>query len=399
MTRKPEFLILGAGAAGLMAAWKAAEQGASVTLVEGASRAGNKIRVAGGGKGNVTNRSIAPDRYVGEDPDFCRPVLKSYGSRAALRMLESLHIALEEREDGQLFCQASAAHLVEVLLDRCRERHVRLLFEQRILALEHDGQEFVALLEDARGGRAAVRAQRALIALGSPAWPQIGASDLGHRLARQFGHRIVPARPALSPFIMPETWPLHGLAGISLRARIAMEQRTFEQAVLFTHKGLSGPAALQASCFWRKGKPLIVDFLPSVRLKDALHAVEHGKLQVRTLLGRLLPDRLADALIPADLASRKVAEVGKKDRERLALCVHNHQVVPLRLEGLTKAEAAAGGVDTRDVDPETLESRLRPGLYFAGEVLDVTGLLGGYNLHWAWASGCAAGSTAASSTL
>ena len=230
-----------------------------------------------------------------------------------------------------------------------------------------------------------------LIALGSPAWPQIGASDFGLQLARRWGHRTVPVRPVLTPLLMSEDWPLHGLSGISLPVRVSVASRSFEQDMLFTHKGLSGPAILQASCFWRKDMPLAIDFMPHIEVKALMHAPEHGKMLVRGLLGRYLPDRLAERLIPEALARRKVAETGKRDRDALSVAIHAHTVIPMRGEGLAKAEAAAGGVDTDGVNPDTLESRLRPGLFFAGEVLDVTGLLGGYNLHWAWACGLAAG--------
>ncbi len=387
----PDCLVLGAGAAGLTAAWKAAEGGASVLLVDRAARAGNKVRIAGGGKANVTNRTVSADWYVGENPDFCRPVLKRYGSRVVLSLLEALRIPLEERECGQLFCRTPADRLVEALLERCRAHGVHLCFNHMIEGLEAEENCFRLRLRDASGADATLTAPVALIALGSPAWPQIGASNLGHTLAVQWGHRIVPVRPVLAPFILPEDWPLHGLSGISLPVRITAGSRSFTRDLLFTHKGLSGPAALLASCFWSRGMALDVDFLPAVRLLDLLHAPEHGRLQVRTLLSRFLPERLADALCPRELARRKVAELAKKDRERLARSVHAHQANPSRLEGLSRAEAAAGGIDTREVDPLSLESRLRPGLFFAGEVLDVTGLLGGYNLHWAWASGLAAG--------
>lgn len=213
----------------------------------------------------------------------------------------------------------------------------------------------------------------------------------GMRLARQWGHKVVPVRPVLAPLLLPESWPLHGLAGVSLPAAVSVGGRTFRYPLLFTHKGLSGPAILQASCFWRQGEALHIDFLPDHPSLELMHQPEHGKSTVLGLFKKVLPTRLAERLIPGSLASRKIAQLAKKDREYLALAIHDHMVTPSRSEGMGHAEAAAGGVDTSDVNPRTLESRKQPGLYFAGEVLDVTGLLGGYNLHWAWASGKAVG--------
>ena len=214
---------------------------------------------------------------------------------------------------------------------------------------------------------------------------------MGMRLARRWGHRVVPVRPVLVPFVCPDTWPLHGLAGVSLPAAVEVHGRAFSSSLLFTHKGLSGPAALQASCLWRPGETLHIDFLPGQSVPEIMHQPQWGKSTVLGLFKKLLPTRLAERLVPPALAGRHVAQTGKKEREALALGVHTHALVPTRTEGMGHAEAAAGGVDTTDINPRTLESRLCPGLYFAGEVLDVTGLLGGYNLHWAWASGKAAG--------
>ena len=211
------------------------------------------------------------------------------------------------------------------------------------------------------------------------------------RLARQWGHKVVPVRPVLAPLLLPESWPLHGLAGVSLPAAVSVGGRAFRYPLLFTHKGLSGPATLQASCFWRQGEALHIDFLPGHPALELMHHPGHGKNMVWGLFKKVLPSRLAERLIPESLASKKVAQLAKKDREHLASAIHDHTVTPSRSEGMGHAEAAAGGVDTGDVNPRTLESRRQPGLYFAGEVLDVTGLLGGYNLHWAWASGKAVG--------
>ena len=395
MTQVSQFdlAVLGAGASGLMAAWQAAQRGARVVLVDRARLPGCKVRIAGGGKGNVTNRIMGPEWYIGEQPGFCRQILDTYPVARILNMLADLRIPLEEREAGQLFCLTPAAHLVEALVAAGHCCGVSLRLNHSLRNVEATGSgTFIIQCEDSAGSDTSpIQAAKLLIALGSPAWPQIGASDLGLKLARQWGHRIVPVRPVLAPLILPEDWPLHGLSGISLPARLQVGDRTFEQSLLFTHKGISGPAVFQASCFWRREMPLSINFLPHQSVNELMHQPEHGKLLVHSLFSRYLPARLAERLIPAALARRKVAETGKKERAALSAAVHAHNTVPLRSEGLHKAEAAAGGVATEHVDPCTLESRLQTGLFFAGEVLDVTGMLGGYNLHWAWVSGMAAG--------
>ena len=379
-------IILGAGAAGLMCAMTAGRRGFSCAVIDHSPVAGRKVRLAGGGKGNVTNRYISSEWYVGTQKGFPDTLLKRCSTDFVLSMLASFGIEWEEREYGQIFCTVQAARLVESMAAACRNAGAELLFNRTFGEIRHEGGLFSV---ETSGGT--LQAPRLVIATGSPAWPACGATDGGMRLARQWGHKVVPVRPVLAPLLLPESWPLHGLAGVSLPAAVSVGGRTFRYPLLFTHKGLSGPAILQASCFWRQGEALHIDFLPDHPALELMHHPEHGKSTVLGLFKKVLPTRLAERLIPGSLASRKVAQLAKKDREYLALAIHDHMVTPSRSEGMGHAEAAAGGVDTSDVNPRTLESRKQPGLYFAGEVLDVTGLLGGYNLHWAWASGKAVG--------
>lgn len=379
-------IILGAGAAGLMCAMTAGRRGFSCAVIDHSPVAGRKVRLAGGGKGNVTNRYISPEWYVGTQKGFPDTLLKRCSTDFVLSMLASFGIEWEEREYGQIFCTVQAARLVESMAAACRNAGAELLFNRTFGEIRHEDGLFSV---ETSGGT--LQAPRLVIATGSPAWPACGATDGGMRLARQWGHKVVPVRPVLAPLLLPESWPLHGLAGVSLPAAVSVGGGTFRYPLLFTHKGLSGPAILQASCFWRQGEALHIDFLPDHPALELMHQPEHGKSTVLGLFKKVLPTRLAERLIPGSLASRKVAQLAKKDREYLALAIHDHMVTPSRSEGMGHAEAAAGGVDTSDVNPRTLESRKQPGLYFAGEVLDVTGLLGGYNLHWAWASGKAVG--------
>ncbi|MDL2210169.1 aminoacetone oxidase family FAD-binding enzyme [Desulfovibrio sp. OttesenSCG-928-O18] len=387
-----DIIIMGAGPAGLTAAIHACRAGKRVLVLDKAGRAGTKLLLAGGGKGNVTNRHVETTDYIGGETDFAGYALSRVTPEAVLRQLEEAGIPLEEREHGRIFCTTSARAVLNLLLAQLPPERCRIAPENPVTGITATGGVFAVTCENTT-----YRAPRLVAATGSPAWPQCGADDSGLRLIRALGHRIVPPRPVLAPLVMPPQWPLAGLAGISLPVRIRCDtpqSPLFEDALLFTHKGISGPAALQASCWWSKGSAVHIDFLPG---EDAEKLLDRGtgKATPQSVLARRLPERLTAALLPAETATRRVAELSRKQRTAIADAVHRHSVIPLRTEGLTKAEAAAGGVDTREVDPFTMHSRLVPGLFFCGEILDVTGRLGGYNLHWAWASGTVAGESAA----
>lgn len=385
MSANSDVIVLGAGAAGLMCAFLAGRRGGVCTLLDANPVAGRKLRLAGGGWGNITNRDIHPRWYVSEQPSFAEKILRRCPPSFVLELLERFGIGWEEREYGQIFCTVQAVRLVEALVRANLENGARLMLGCQPRAISHDRDSFLVQINGQT-----LRAPRLVIATGSPAWPSAGATDSGMRLARQWGHKIVPVRPVLVPLILPASWSLHGLAGVSLPVRVTITERSFVLPLLFTHKGLSGPALLQASCFWRPGTALEIDFLPGRSLLELMHAPENGKQSVLGLLKNLLPSRLAERLVPSSLARCRVAQLNRLQRRQLEEAVQAHTVFPLRNEGMRKAEAAAGGVDTAGVNSRTLESRNRAGLYFIGEVLDVTGLLGGYNLHWAWASAKAA---------
>jgi predicted Rossmann fold flavoprotein len=380
-------IIIGAGPAGLTAAAAASAGGKRVLVLDKASRPGTKLLLAGGGKANVTNRSAACADYVGEDPEFAACALARRPPEAILGELRAAGIVLEERGYGRMFCKGSARAVLDLLAARLPD-NCRIQTESAVQRITRQGAMFSVVCP-----AAAHSAPCLALATGSPAWPQCGADGSGLRLARALGHRIVPPRPVLAPFVAPPAWPLTELSGMSLPVRIrcdAPESPAFEDELLFTHKGLSGPAALQISCWWRKGLALVIDFLPDGNMAALLDAAT-GKATPRSLLSRRLPDRLIARLLDPALAARRTAELSRAQRRLLADAVHRHRLVPLRSEGMGKAEAAAGGVDTREVDPRSMESRIVPGLFFCGEILDITGRLGGYNLHWAWASGLIAG--------
>ena len=404
-------VVLGAGASGLFCAMTAAARGKTVLLIDHAAKAGRKLSITGGGKCNVTNRRVSPGDYHGDNPDFCRSALARFTPEHLIALLRNGGIELEEREHGQLFCRRSAKDVVRLFVEQCRELGCRFAMEERVRSLTTDTDGCFTVTTDG----ASHRARKAVVALGGPAWPQTGATGTGHEIARSFGHTIVPIRPALAGLVMPGDWPLAGLAGIALPASIrivpdAADSRPSRRqgaakkkdepaaralSLLFTHHGISGPAALQASLYWRPGMRLELDLLPFLPegegVSPLLEAKGAGKSLCRNLCKKVLPDRLCDALLPAELGAKRCAELRRAEREALAALFRNHVARPLRTEGFARAEVTAGGVSTQELSSKSMESRIIAGLYFCGEVLDVTGRLGGYNLHWAFASGKAAG--------
>ena len=404
-------IVLGAGASGLVCGSTAAARGKTVLIIDQGAKPAQKLAVTGGGKCNLTNKTMRVEDFAGENPAFCRSALARFTPRHLLDWIESEKVAVEEREEGQIFCQRSAKDMINLLTGQCNTHGCRMALGEKILSVEpsEGGSRFLV-----RTSANVYAAQSVVIATGGPAWPQVGGTGTGYELARAFGHRIVSIRPALTGLTLPDDWVLAGLAGISLPATIRLKKKDSLAAgekpakkhqqgmpvdgvvannlpLLFTHKGISGPAALQASLYWRKGDSLIIDFLPSLPLADLLTAPDAGKTLTRNLLRRHLPARLSDMLTTPEVAEKKTAEISRQQREQLFSLIHNHEVIPTGTEGFAKAEVTAGGVSTEDISSRSMESKRVPGLFFCGEVLDITGRLGGYNLHWAFASGHAAG--------
>lgn len=402
--QQADVLVLGAGAAGLMCALTAARRGINIILLEKSARPGRKIAVSGGGKCNFTNRTVRVQDYVSTQTEFCGPALRAFPPQKMLGWFKAHQLAWEERDHGRLFGLQSAEMFIDTLLRECELAGVQIHKQCRVDSLTPPsaaGGKFrvECTLQDDSGqetGSQCYNAAQVVLALGSPAWAACGATDTGLKLAKAMGHSICPVRPVLVPLHMPSDWALRGLAGISVAVEIrggdsACDEYAFTDALLFTHQGISGPATLLASCHWRAGENLRINFLPKNSFADLLDAPECGKLFVKNLLARHMPQRLAEALLPAELAQRKVAELSRKHRTLLAQCVHAHTAKPTGTAGLRKAEAAAGGVHVAELNPQNMQSNIVPGLYLAGEVLDVAGHLGGYNLHWAFASGVLAG--------
>jgi predicted Rossmann fold flavoprotein len=380
--------IVGAGAAGLHCAAIAGQLGCSVVLIDHAEKVAEKIRISGGGRCNFTNIDVGPAHFDSENRDYCRSALARYTPRDFIDLVERHGIGWHEKHKGQLFCDGSSAQIVAMLLAECEAGAVQRWQPCRVEAVRVVAGGFE--LDTSRG---AVPATRLVVATGGLSIPQIGASDWGHALARRLGHRVVEPRPALVPFVCggAEWRPFAALAGVSLPVRIAAGHGTrvgeFAEDLLFTHRGLSGPAALQASTFWRPGQTVGIDLAPGRKVARVLKAAKAARPRLGPVLADVLPRRLAEAwLVRGDLGDRPLAEVRDRDLAALAAALHGWSVVPEGTEGYRKAEVTAGGVDTRDLDSRSGESRVVRGLHFIGEVVDVTGWLGGYNFQWAWAS-------------
>ncbi|MDR1380817.1 MAG: NAD(P)/FAD-dependent oxidoreductase [Tannerella sp.] len=384
---KYDAIILGAGASGLMAAIRASERGRRVLVVDHSEKAGRKLLASGGGKCNVTNRHVSVSDYLGEDSSFCRHALGQFTVDSIAGILRGAGIETEEREHGRIFCKNGAGEIVAYLTGAAKSGGADFSLGADVSEVSHTACFQV------KCGRVRYESQRLLVATGGLAWPQTGATDLGYRIARQFGHRVTPLRPALAGFVLPQDSPLLHLQGISLNAqlRIRGKSAAVEEPLLFTHRGISGPSVLQISCFYEKDDVVEINFLPPEDAVALMHDPRNGKLLVKNLFAHLLPERLVRAIIPAGLSERKVAGLARKERGIIAGCIHSFPVCPASPESFSRAEATMGGVRTSEINPKSMESLLTEGLFFSGEVVDITGRLGGYNIHWAFASGHLAG--------
>jgi predicted Rossmann fold flavoprotein len=390
-------IVIGAGAAGLFCAGVAGQLGVKVLLVDHAEKIAEKIRISGGGRCNFTNRDLdarAPQKhFLGENPHFCRSALARYTPQDFIALVGKHGIPFHEKHKGQLFGDRSSEDFIRMLLAECAAGGVTHWQPCSVASLATAGD-----LYEVHTDRGTVHARSVVIATGGLSIPQIGATDFGHRIARQFGLRMVPPRPALVPLTFDgERWaPFAQLAGLALPVRIATGEKkqrvAFDEDLLFTHRGLSGPAVLQISSYWREGQPLRIDLAPGQDLPQELaQAKARSRKRIANELAQWVPSRLADAWAQQDPAwQRPVNEASDKALQQLADRLAAWEIVPTGTEGYRKAEVTAGGVDTRDLSSQTMESS-RPGLYFIGEAVDVTGWLGGYNFQWAWASGYACG--------
>jgi predicted Rossmann fold flavoprotein len=387
-----DVVIVGAGAAGLFCAGVAGQLGLSVLLIDHSPKVAEKIRISGGGRCNFTNRLIdasAPHKhFLSENPHFCRSALSRYTAQDFIDLMQSYDIPFHEKHKGQLFCDRSAEDLIQMLLKECDKGGVLRWQGCGVKAISQTDNGYQ--LQTDQGP---VEAGAVVIATGGLSIPKIGATDFGYRIAQQFGLRLVTRRPGLVPLTFDDKeWaPYASLAGLSLPVSIetgAKKTRmSFDEDLLFTHRGLSGPAVLQISSYWHEGQPLHLNLAPQADIEGSLmQAKVRSKKLIANELGAWVPNRLADAWVAQDNQwQRPVAEASDKALTQLAQKLSHWPLTPNGSEGYKKAEVTLGGVDTRDLSSQTMESK-QPGLYFIGEVVDVTGWLGGYNFQWAWAS-------------
>lgn len=372
-----------------MCAIEAAKRGRSVTVIEHNTQIGRKILISGGGRCNFTNLHTRPEHFSSANPHFAKSALARYTARDFIALVERHGIRFHEKTAGQLFCDGSAREIVAMLKAECASTGVRIETGCAVRSVVR-GDTF-----EVSAGRAAWRSGSLVIATGGLSIPKIGATPFGYGIAAQFGLKLVARRPALVPltFAPGDLAKFGGLAGVSTEALAEAGGHAFREKLLFTHRGLSGPAVLQASSYWRSGEEIAIDLLPGIDLERAMleRRAEAGRLHARTLLAEWLPKRLADRWWEVNGKSKALAEMGDREIAAIAAGIHGWSVTPAGTEGYEKAEVTAGGIDTSELSSQTMEARRVPGLYFIGEVVDVTGQLGGFNFQWAWASGFAAG--------
>jgi predicted Rossmann fold flavoprotein len=389
--QKFDLIIIGAGAAGLMCAGEANKRGRRVLVLDHSEKVGEKIRISGGGRANFTNLHTSPANFLSDNPHFCVSALKRFSQHDFITLVEKHKIEYHERDYGQLFCLGSALQITGMLLDEADG--VTLQTKTKIASVTKAGENFS--LETNKGN---FRAGSLVIATGGISIPKMGATGFGYDIAKQFDIKVIEPRAGLVPltFDAEILSKLEGLAGISLKAMVKLGKVSFSESLLFTHKGISGPVILQISSYWKKGDVITIDLLPGIDAFQFLKKAKYGepKKKVGVALSHLLPKRLAQRMIDWADCEGRLAETSDKSLQRLANQINAWVLVPSNSEGLRTAEVTVGGVDTKELSSKTMEAIAIPGLYFIGEVVDVTGHLGGFNFQWAWASGHACGQVA-----
>lgn len=395
-----DVMIVGAGAAGLMCAWQASLRGRRVAVIEHTNRIGEKIRISGGGRCNFTNLYTGPEHFLSQNPHFCKSALKRFGPQDFIALVDEAGILwhekpYEEKEGngnarGQLFCDGSAQQIIDMLVSGCRDGGVEFLPGTKVLGVAKGEEGFE--LEIAQG---AVTCESLVVASGGLSIPKIGASNFGYELAKKFGLDIVPPRAGLVPLTFDEGLlsRTRDLSGLSVDARVSCGKASFREGLLFTHRGLSGPSILQISSYWHAGDHIQVDFIPDDNCMEILKSAKQSRPKqiLRNVLSGFLPQRLTVLIDDLALCEKRIGDLSNKNLQAVSDRLNSWDVTPAGHEGYRTAEVTLGGVDTNGVSSRTFEARNAPGLYFIGEVLDVTGHLGGHNFQWAWSSGwCAA---------
>lgn len=381
--------IIGAGAAGMMAAIVAGRRNRRILLIDHADRPGEKIRISGGGRCNFTHLFSSHENFISENPHFHKSALSRYTPYDFLEMVESHGIAWEEKAKGQLFCQGKSTQIIDMLVEECRRAGVEIRLGTEVLGVNRMGDGFVVTT-----ATQTVSCESLVIATGGPSIPKMGATRFGYKVAEQFGLKMVETVPALVPLTFTDeaTEPLKALSGLAVDVRVANDRHSFDEPLLFTHRGISGPAILQISSYWEPGERINVDLTPGEDVLEQLKTDRQDRPRVspKVWLEERLPTRLAEHLA-SGVKYLRLADMPDRELINLALQVNEWSVKPAGSEGYRKAEVTRGGVSTDELSSKTMEVKTIPGLYFIGEVVDVTGHLGGHNFQWAWASGHACG--------
>lgn len=385
-----DVIILGAGAAGLMCAAVAGQRGRKVLLLEQSRYPGEKIRISGGGRCNFTNLHTSPANFLSDNPRFCSSALNGYTQSDFIALVESYGIAYHEKTRGQLFCDGSSRQIIEMLLEECGKAGVQLRLGARVAAIAKNENGFAVVADQGEH-----RCRSLVVATGGPSIPKMGSSGFGYKIAEQFDLKIVPPRAALVPLTFDAALlaQFKDLSGVSVDAVVSRGKISFDEALLFTHRGLSGPAILQISSYWRDGDDIIVDMAPGIDVLAGLKRLrgDHPRQEMATALAGFLPKRLARTIADVTGGPERIADFSDMHLLNVAAAVKQWRVRPNGTEGYRTAEVTLGGVDTSGLSSKTFETRSIPGLHFIGEVVDVTGHLGGFNFQWAWSSGYAAG--------
>ena len=390
MTGSFDVVVIGAGAAGLMCAAEAGRRGRLVCLLDHSHKLAEKIRISGGGRCNFTNLFADPSSFLSENEHFCKSALSRYTQYDFIDMVERAGIAFHEKKLGQLFCDDTAQQIIDVLKQNVLEAGVHLHQGIKISAVTKDQDKFVIETDKMR-----IQADSLVVATGGLSIPKIGATDFGYQLARQFDLPVTDIRAGLVPLTFTDNLLrfCKSLSGLSVDAVVRCGQTSFREGLLFTHRGLSGPSVLQISSYWQDGQALLINLAPEINLTEDIAAAkqQQGRADILTLLSRHLPRRLAASILDREGITGRIADLSSAEIGRLHDDVHNWRVVPSGTEGYRTAEVTLGGVHTAALSSKTMEANSCPGLYFIGEVIDVTGHLGGYNFQWAWSSGWVAG--------
>lgn len=382
-----DVIILGGGAAGLMCAIEAGKRGRRALVLERNERVGRKIEISGGGRCNFTNLYAEPDRYLSDNPRFCRSALARYTANDFIALIESHNIGYHEKKLGQLFCDERSRGVIRMLENECAQAGVEIRAGHDALDVEKNEFFRVHAVDNV------IEAQSVVVACGGLSIPKVGASDMGYRIARRFHLDMIEPRPGLVPLLWtPEDCARWGdLRGTAFETEAHCGKATFAESALFTHRGLSGPAILQISSYWREGQAIRLNLLPGLDPEAWLMSHRGDSALLSSLLSERLPRRLAKRWCELNEIDAPLKQLGEKTLRRAAERLRDWRIVPAGCEGYRKAEVTLGGVDTRALSPKTMEAKRVPGLYFIGEVVDVTGWLGGYNFQWAWSSGWCAG--------